>query len=447
MAIAAAVEPPRLAGGEEQVVDAVAVEVAPPVVAVLVDADQIVFGVDVLRVAAEGTVGSRRRGQRDVREHVRDHLRVDAGHATQLERVVLVVEEAVETNVDVLAAGAAVPLAEPGAGVGAVHVERVRVEGRAGLLLVNPAVLEHEVAPGVVAGAKLAVAGNRVPVVVEHVLLDQGERRVDDLDAVAVGAVLLVVVDEVVVDAHRHVVLHRAGVVCKKAADRAELIRDADRGSAPAVDLVVVDLDVQRRFDGDAVRRRGYLTGDPRLRAGNPQPREADLAGAGPTVNQEEDVGRVAAIQILVQDAAHVEQRTGLAGCPPPNQLHTLGDVDELAAGQVQLQVVLDEDPRVLGGDRLDQQRHLVVGRQRDRRPSAGIGQQLHRRPRRREGAIRPAVRNPQRVGARGNRIDGAAAGASRRKVVHGHGQRAAAGGRLDVPGQRHQLARVDDRR
>ena len=212
---------------------------------------------------------------------------------------------------------------------GAVHVELVRVDCHADELLVLAAVLEHEVAVREVARARLAAG------LIACRLSSKTFRSISAYappptdDAVPVAAVLLVVMDEVVVDPHRARVRDRTGLAPfgfgsqpgrqRKPVAALSNSPTFTAGSAPAVNLVVVDLDVVQRADHRR-RARGapVLVRDAHV---GPSMRNPDEADAVALRNQE--VVRRARAE-LERDplsrchrsrlrAAHVEPRAGFA--------------------------------------------------------------------------------------------------------------------------------------
>jgi hypothetical protein len=127
-------------------------------------------------------------------------------------------------------------------------------------------VLEDEITECKVPSAKFAIAGDRVPVPVKDVLLDLHERAVAGFDTVArrmapsenrfttvVVARMLVVVDIVVVDRHGlrivsvNSALHERGIVTAVA------VVHVHGGTAPVVDLIVIDLHVLTGEHSDPV--------------------------------------------------------------------------------------------------------------------------------------------------------------------------------------------------
>ena len=97
---------------------------------------------------------------------------------------------------------------------------------------------------------------------IEDVPLDEGVRAVPDLHAVAFAPFVPVVMDVVVVHPHGHRIVD--------AIDAFVIVPDLHGGASPAVDLVVVDLDVDPPIDHDAERARCVVGGNTHLSAVNP---------------------------------------------------------------------------------------------------------------------------------------------------------------------------------
>ena len=253
--------PPRAARREEQIVDAVPVEIAHAVLPVRIELDRVVWPerdlpAEVIAVFDRDRVIAPVVLEALVRKDVVVDVDVVEGSAADVDRVALHILECV-----VRVGVAHARLAALAAAAGAVDVELVRVDGEK-TSVVNSAALQGQVAERFVA-SRVALRRDRVAVEVEQVLRDQAPRAVIDLDAVAGGMAvprgpgMLIVVDEVPEDPDLlrtpdALPLDVRRRFLTRTIFRLRIVHDMDSDAAPSSDLHVGDLDIQAAENMDA---------------------------------------------------------------------------------------------------------------------------------------------------------------------------------------------------
>ncbi|MEJ7604432.1 MAG: hypothetical protein WKG01_41635, partial [Kofleriaceae bacterium] len=175
---AAAREPPRATGGEEQIVEAITVEVADAILAEGVLVDRVVLQPHPGLVLGDGAALG-------LREDVVRQVGAHRWRTAKLEIVSTRVLEGIAGDEVSLASGSGIAIAGP-AVVGSVDVEHVGLPGDPGGALVMATALEHEVLVRPVPRAGRPFGrSDRVAIEVEHVVLDVCLAAIRDDDAVA----------------------------------------------------------------------------------------------------------------------------------------------------------------------------------------------------------------------------------------------------------------------